>query len=132
MLLSGSASVPHCMVTAILAGACLGFLPFNANPAKIFMGDTGALFLGYTLSILSVVGVFKTNMVLAFFIPFSIFALPLADTAFAVVRRLAHGKSPFSPDRGHLHHGSPIRSAPFSAFPPRCSPTIPARAARSF
>ncbi|MBQ9428981.1 MAG: undecaprenyl/decaprenyl-phosphate alpha-N-acetylglucosaminyl 1-phosphate transferase [Clostridia bacterium] len=104
MLLSGSASVPHCMVTAILAGACLGFLPFNANPAKIFMGDTGALFLGYTLSILSVVGVFKTNMVLAFFIPFSIFALPLADTAFAVVRRLAHGKSPFSPDRGHLHH----------------------------
>lgn len=104
MLLSGSASVSHCMITAILAGACLGFLPFNTNPAKIFMGDTGALFLGYTLAILSVVGVFKTNMVLAFFIPLSIFALPLADTAFAVIRRLAHGKSPFEADRGHLHH----------------------------
>ena len=103
MLLSGS-SPAHCIITAILIGACLGFLPFNTNPAKIFMGDTGALFLGYTLSILSVVGVFKTDMVLSFFIPFSIFGLPLFDTTFAIVRRLLHGKSPFAPDRGHLHH----------------------------
>lgn len=103
MLLSGS-SAAHCLITAILAAACLGFLPFNANPARIFMGDTGALFLGYTLSVLSVVGVFKSDMVLAFFVPLSIFGLPLADTFFAVVRRLAHGKSPFAPDRGHLHH----------------------------
>lgn len=103
MLLSGG-SVAHCTITAILVGACVGFLPFNINPAKIFMGDTGALFLGYTLSILSVVGVFKTDMILAFFIPLSIFGLPLADTAFAVIRRLIHGKSPFAPDRGHLHH----------------------------
>ena len=92
-----------CMI-AILVGACMGFLPFNFNPARIFMGDTGALFLGYTLSVLSVVGVFKSDMVLAFFIPLSIFGLPLADTCFAVIRRLAHGKSPFAPDRGHLHH----------------------------
>lgn len=103
MLLSGS-SAAHCLITAILAAACLGFLPFNANPARIFMGDTGALFLGYTLSVLSVVGVFKSDMVLAFFVPLSIFGLPLADTFFAIIRRLAHGKSPFSPDRGHLHH----------------------------
>ncbi|MBQ4556030.1 MAG: undecaprenyl/decaprenyl-phosphate alpha-N-acetylglucosaminyl 1-phosphate transferase [Clostridia bacterium] len=103
MLLSGSSSA-HCLITAILIGCCLGFFPFNANPAKIFMGDTGALFLGYTLSILSVVGVFKADMVLAFFVPLSIFGLPLADTAFAIFRRLLHGKSPFAPDRGHLHH----------------------------
>lgn len=103
MLLSGG-SVVHCTLTAILVGACVGFLPFNVNPAKIFMGDTGALFLGYTLSILSVVGIFKTDMILAFFIPLSIFGLPLADTSFAVIRRLLHGKSPFAPDRGHLHH----------------------------
>lgn len=103
MLLSDS-SVAHCLITALIAAACLGFLPFNANPARIFMGDTGALFLGYALSVLSVVGVFKSDMVLAFFIPLSIFGLPLVDTFFAVVRRLAHGKSPFAPDRGHLHH----------------------------
>ena len=103
MLLSGS-SVTHCLITGILIGACLGFMPFNVNPAKIFMGDTGALFLGYTLSILSVVGIFKTDMVLAFFIPLSIFGLPLADTSFAILRRVAHHKSPFAPDRGHLHH----------------------------
>lgn len=103
MLLSGSSGV-HCLITAILAASCLGFLPFNANPAKIFMGDTGALFLGYTLSVISVSGVFKIDMLLAFFVPLVIFGFPLADTAFAVVRRLAHGKSPFAPDRGHLHH----------------------------
>lgn len=103
MLLSGS-SAEHCIITAILIGACLGFFPFNANPAKIFMGDTGALFLGYTLSVLSVVGVFKTDMVLSFFIPLSIFGLPLFDTTFAIVRRIIHGKSPFEADRGHLHH----------------------------
>ncbi|MBQ6893408.1 MAG: undecaprenyl/decaprenyl-phosphate alpha-N-acetylglucosaminyl 1-phosphate transferase [Clostridia bacterium] len=103
MLLSGS-SAECCVLTAILIGACLGFFPFNANPAKIFMGDTGALFLGYTLSILSVVGVFKTDLVLSFFIPLSIFGLPLFDTTFAIVRRLIHGKSPFEADRGHLHH----------------------------
>ena len=103
MLLSGS-NVAHCTFTAILIGSCVGFLPFNVNPAKIFMGDTGALFLGYTLSILSIVGVFKTDMILAFFIPLSIFGLPLADTSIAIIRRIAHGKSPFEADRGHLHH----------------------------
>lgn len=92
------------LVTAILAAACGGFLPFNRNPARIFMGDTGALFLGYTLAVISVEGVFKLHTLLSFAIPFSIFALPIFDTAFAIIRRLLHGKSPFSADRGHLHH----------------------------
>ena len=92
------------LLTAILAGSCLGFLPFNSHPAKIFMGDAGALFLGYTLSVLSVTGIFKTHAVLAFLIPMSVFGLPLFDTAFAVIRRLLHGQSPFHADRGHIHH----------------------------
>ncbi len=92
------------MLTAILASSCLGFLPFNSNPAKIFMGDTGALFLGYTLSVISISGLFKMHAVLSFMIPVSIFALPLFDTIFAFVRRIASGHSPFRPDRGHIHH----------------------------
>lgn len=92
------------LVTLILIGSCFGFLPWNRNPAKIFMGDTGALFLGYTLSLLSVEGMFKLHTVISILVPLLIFALPLADTMFAIVRRLLAGKSPFSADRGHLHH----------------------------
>ncbi|MBQ7500310.1 MAG: undecaprenyl/decaprenyl-phosphate alpha-N-acetylglucosaminyl 1-phosphate transferase [Clostridia bacterium] len=96
---------PACsLLTAILTASCLGFLPFNINPAKIFMGDTGALFLGYSLSLISIGGLFKFHAVMSFLVPLSIFGLPLFDTAFAIVRRLIHGKSPFEPDRGHLHH----------------------------
>ena len=68
------------------------------------MGDTGALFLGFTLAVISVEGVFKLHMLLSFAIPIAIFALPIFDTTFAVIRRLLHKKSPFAPDRGHLHH----------------------------
>lgn len=92
------------IITAILCGACVGFLPFNINPAKIFMGDTGALFLGYTLSVISISGVLKVHTLVSFIIPLSIFALPLFDTTFAILRRVIHGRSPFEPDRGHLHH----------------------------
>ena len=92
------------MITAILTGACIGFLPFNLNPAKIFMGDTGALFLGYTLSVISIVGVFKTTAIVSFLIPVIIFGYPLFDTVFAFARRILQGRSPFSADRGHLHH----------------------------
>lgn len=91
-------------MTAVLAGSCLGFLPYNTNPAKIFLGDTGALFLGYSMAVLSIDGLFKLHAVLSFVIPVSIFGLPLFDTAFAFARRIAHGKSPFSADRGHIHH----------------------------
>lgn len=92
------------LVTAIIVGACLGFMPYNAHPAKIFMGDTGSQALGYLLALLSVQGVFKTHMVLSFIIPISIFGLPLFDTLFAIARRLLKRKSPFSADRGHIHH----------------------------
>ncbi len=102
MLLKGE--YVSAMLTAILVGACIGFLPFNSNPAKIFMGDTGAMFLGYTMAVISVSGVFKLHAVVSFMIPLSIFGLPLCDTAFAFIRRIIHGKSPFSADRGHLHH----------------------------
>ncbi|MBQ9922956.1 MAG: undecaprenyl/decaprenyl-phosphate alpha-N-acetylglucosaminyl 1-phosphate transferase, partial [Clostridia bacterium] len=86
------------------AGACLGFLPFNMNPAKIFMGDTGALFLGFMLGNISVMGLFKANALISFATPFFVLALPLFDTIFAIVRRLIKGQSPFHADRGHLHH----------------------------
>lgn len=92
-----------CMIV-ILVGSCMGFLPFNFNPARIFMGDTGALFLGYTLAVLSIQGCFKLNGIISFWVPMLVFALPLADTAFAFLRRILTGHSPFHPDRGHLHH----------------------------
>ncbi|MEE0969312.1 MAG: MraY family glycosyltransferase [Clostridia bacterium] len=92
------------LIIAILIGACIGFFPFNAHPAKIFMGDTGAQTLGYLLSLMSIEGVFKTHTVFSFLIPLSIFGLPIFDTLFAIVRRVIHGKSPFSSDRGHIHH----------------------------
>ncbi len=92
------------MMTAVLTGACIGFLPYNMNPAKIFMGDTGALFLGYMLSVLSIIGFFKTTAMVSFLIPIIIFGYPLLDTSFAFTRRILHGRSPFSADRGHLHH----------------------------
>ena len=91
-------------VTAILAAACLGFLPFNFNPAKIFMGDTGSMFLGFLLATVSIQGLFKMYAVVSFAIPFVVLAVPIADIVFSVVRRVAKGKSPFAADRGHWHH----------------------------
>lgn len=99
-----SGDVGSALLTAILVASCVGFLPYNMNPARIFMGDTGALFLGYALSIISVQGLFKLHTMLSFLVPFSIFALPLLDTSTAIFRRVATGHSPFAPDRGHLHH----------------------------
>lgn len=102
MLITGDFT--SALITAILTGACLGFMPYNRNPAKIFMGDTGALFLGYTLSIIAVQGLFKLHTMLSFLVPISIFALPIFDTLIAIIRRVLHGQSPFHPDRGHFHH----------------------------
>jgi len=92
------------LLALLLAGACLGFLPFNANPAKIFMGDTGAMMLGYALSTISVMGVFKFNALVSFLVPFLILGLPASDTLTSIIRRILHKKNPFAPDRGHLHH----------------------------
>ncbi|MBP3486397.1 MAG: undecaprenyl/decaprenyl-phosphate alpha-N-acetylglucosaminyl 1-phosphate transferase [Oscillospiraceae bacterium] len=87
-----------------LAGACIGFLPYNFNPAKIFMGDTGATFLGFVLATVSVQGMFKMYTIISFVVPFLMLGLPIFDVCFAVIRRLLHGQSPMAPDRGHVHH----------------------------
>ena len=92
------------VVMGALAGACLGFLPYNLNPAKIFMGDTGSTFLGFVLATVSVQGMFKLPAVITFVAPFLMLGLPIFDTAFAFIRRIAHGQSPMHADRGHVHH----------------------------
>jgi len=92
------------VILAALAGACLGFIPYNKNPAKIFMGDTGALLLGYLLATLSVIGLFKFYAIISFVVPVLALAMPLFDTAFAVLRRIKNGQNPMQADRGHLHH----------------------------
>jgi UDP-GlcNAc:undecaprenyl-phosphate GlcNAc-1-phosphate transferase len=92
------------VIMAALAGSCLGFLPYNRNPARIFMGDTGALLLGYILATVSIIGLFKFYAIISFVVPVLVVGLPLFDTAFAIVRRVLRGRSPMSPDRGHFHH----------------------------
>lgn len=92
------------ILAAALAGACIGFIPCNYNPAKLFMGDTGSMFIGYTLAVMSVMGLFKAYAIIAFAIPFLIFGLPIFDMIFVSVRRVLNGKSPMSADKTHLHH----------------------------
>ncbi len=101
-ILAGEPTVA--IITAALAGACLGFLPYNFNPAKIFMGDTGSTFLGYSLSVICIQGLFKGYAIISFIIPFLILGLPIFDTASAILRRIKNKKPIMSPDRGHLHH----------------------------
>ena len=92
------------VILAALCGGCLGFIPYNLNPAKIFMGDTGALLLGYILATASVIGMFKFYAIVTFILPVLALAVPLSDTIFAFTRRILHGQSPFHADRGHFHH----------------------------
>lgn len=92
------------VVLVAVAGACFGFLPFNQHPAKIFMGDTGALFLGFILSTLSIQGFFKGFTVLSLLIPVLVLGIPLFDTSFAILRRLVKRQGIMHADRGHLHH----------------------------
>ncbi|AMJ42254.1 glycosyltransferase family 4 protein [Anaerotignum propionicum] len=92
------------VLTAALAGACLGFLPRNFNPAEIFMGDTGSTFLGFVLSVTSILGVFKGYALLAVSVSVLCLGLPVFDTIFAMLRRMAKHQSIMQPDRGHLHH----------------------------
>ncbi len=89
---------------AALVGACVGFMPYNTNPAKMFMGDTGATFLGFILATMSIQGLFKFYALISFAVPFLILGLPIFDTAFAMIRRIAKGQSPMKPDRSHVHH----------------------------
>jgi UDP-GlcNAc:undecaprenyl-phosphate GlcNAc-1-phosphate transferase len=92
------------LLAATLAGATIGFLPYNFNPAKIFMGDTGALFLGYMLSVLSVMGVVKSAAALSILVPIFAIGLPIFDTFMAIIRRALSGKPFMEADKGHLHH----------------------------
>jgi len=92
------------VLAAGLAGATMGFLPFNFNPAKIFMGETGSAFLGFTLGTISIMGLVKSYTAIAIIVPLVVLGLPIFDTAFAIIRRVLSGKSPMQADRGHLHH----------------------------
>lgn len=92
------------VILAALTGACLGFMPYNMNPAKIFMGDVGSQLLGFVLATASIMGLFKMHAIFTFFVPMLSLALPLTDTVFAFCRRISHGQSPFHADRGHFHH----------------------------
>lgn len=94
------------LITA-LAGAIGGFLPFNLNPAKTFIGDVGAQFLGFSLATISILGVAKTVTLVVLIAPILVLALPIFDTLFAIIRRIVKGKSlkaVFQADKGHLHH----------------------------
>jgi len=104
--LNGSPIIAILLITA-LAGALSGFLPFNFNPAKTFMGDAGSNFLGYCLSVISIFGVAKTYTLVVIVAPLIVLALPVVDTLVAIVRRTIKGKSLkaiMKPDKGHLHH----------------------------
>jgi UDP-GlcNAc:undecaprenyl-phosphate GlcNAc-1-phosphate transferase len=92
------------VLSAIVFGACLGFLRHNFYPARIFMGDSGALLLGYVLAAVAVQGLLKTAATVALFFPLLVLAVPIVDTTFVVARRLRHGERIFVGDQAHLHH----------------------------
>ncbi len=104
---SNSSPLISILLITALAGGIVGFLPFNFNPAKTFMGDCGSNFLGFAIAIISILGVAKTYTIIVIIAPLIVLALPIFDTAFAIVRRIVKGKSikaVFEPDSGHLHH----------------------------
>ena len=92
------------VLSAIVAGICFGFLRHNFYPARIFMGDSGALLLGFVLATVSIQGLLKTAATIALFFPLFALAVPILDTSFVVARRLKHGQKLYLPDQAHLHH----------------------------
>ena len=92
------------ILSAALMGVCLGFLVFNLPPARTFMGDTGSHFLGVVLAAITIVGIAKVSVGLSILVPLIALALPISDTAWAIVRRGRAGVSPTTPDARHLHH----------------------------
>lgn len=92
------------VLTAALGGAAMGFLYYNFNPARIFMGDSGSMFLGYMLAGISIIGAVKCAATIALIVPILALGLPILDTTFAIVRRYRGGVPIFKPDKGHLHH----------------------------
>lgn len=97
-------SMPVCIALVAVAGGCIGFLPFNFSPAKTFMGDGGALYLGYMIAVLSVVSPLKQATVVGALIPMLTLAVPIFDTSLAMLRRALKHESIMSADKGHLHH----------------------------
>ena len=92
------------IIFVAVAGACMGFLPYNSHPAKVFMGDSGALFLGFILSTLSIPAFLQGYSAMSFIVPVVVLGLPIFDTSFAIIRRIYNKKGIMSADRGHLHH----------------------------
>jgi UDP-GlcNAc:undecaprenyl-phosphate GlcNAc-1-phosphate transferase len=92
------------ILSAVVAGACLGFLRHNFFPARIFMGDSGALCLGFILASASIQGLLKTASTVVLLLPLLVLAVPIIDTSFVVARRLKHNRPIYAADRGHLHH----------------------------
>ena len=97
-------SMPVCIALVAVAGGCIGFLPYNFSPAKTFMGDGGALYLGYMIAVLSVISPLKRATVVGALIPMLTLAAPIFDTAFAMLRRVLRHESIMKADKGHLHH----------------------------
>jgi len=96
--------VDGAVLSAIVAGACVGFLRHNFFPARIFMGDSGALVLGFTLAAVSVAGLLKTASTVVLFLPLLVLAVPIIDTSFVVLKRLKYRQPISAADRSHLHH----------------------------
>lgn len=104
IFITTSASLEAIVITAVLVGATLGFLPYNFNPAKTFMGDVGSNFLGFTLACVSILGFAKGYTILAIIAPVLALGVPIFDTLFAMIRRILKGQSVLKPDGGHIHH----------------------------
>lgn len=102
--LNGPSRMEAEILSIILGGAILGFLPYNFNPASIFMGDTGAQFLGFALAAISIQGAIKSASAVVLAVPILVLGLPIYDTIFAIIRRKINGKPIMQADRGHLHH----------------------------
>ncbi len=92
------------VLSAVLAGSCVGFLPYNFSPAKVFMGDGGALGIGFLLGAITVIGTLKTTAVLSIMIPVIVVGLPVLDVSLAIFRRFRSKSKVMEPDKNHLHH----------------------------
>ena len=101
---NGINQVPAAHLTLALAGALLGFLFFNFPPARVFMGDSGSMFLGYIIGGISIMGLLKTATILGLVFPLLVMGMPVTDLTFAIIRRKLRGQSIATADRGHLHH----------------------------
>jgi UDP-GlcNAc:undecaprenyl-phosphate GlcNAc-1-phosphate transferase len=104
LLAASFARTDAAILAAIVCGAALAFLRHNYHPAKIFMGDTGALALGFLLAAVAVQGVLKTAATIALAGPLLVLAVPILDTSFVILKRLKYKRSPFAPDQNHFYH----------------------------